>query len=124
MNKEIPLADKLMNKAKEYADQAGQPQITGEIATADAFQGISLMLAQLGPANQNQEYSRIKKTALLLALQTAKEKGPVEAARFLLGHAVAAKALELSSSLEFNLDKGKLENLAAETAEKIKAKLE
>ncbi len=52
------------------------------------------MLAQMEPEVIRQEYFRIKNNALLLATKIVQEKGAATAAKFLLGHAVAASTLE------------------------------
>src|SRR3989339_1042761 len=92
--KEISLSQKLLGKAQEFAVQAGDKNLTGEKAIKSASRGIGTMLAQMEPESLRQEYSRIQQDALLTATQIAREKGAAAAAKFLLGHAVAASTLE------------------------------
>ena len=119
----LPLSARLFTKAQEYADQAGNKELTGKKATKDASMGIGTMLAQLNQTGQSREYSRIKNKALLISAQLAREKGPAEAAKYLHGHAIAAQVLETLSIMEFSFDKTKLMASASSVAEQIKEKL-
>lgn len=93
-NQEIPLSRQLLGKAQEFAAQAGDKGLTDDQAIKAASRGIGVMLAQMEPEVIRQEYFRIKNNALLLATQIVQEKGAATAAKFLLGHAVAASTLE------------------------------
>jgi hypothetical protein len=60
---------------------------------------------------------------MIVAVQKASQEGPEKAARYLLGHAVAASTLETFHQLEWGLDQSKLAKLAEGAIANIKARL-
>ena len=93
-NQEISLSQQLLDKAQEFAVQAGDRRLTDKKAIKIASQCIGTMLAQMDSESARLEYFRIQQNAMVVAAQIAKEKGAEDAAKFLLGHAVAASTLE------------------------------
>lgn len=122
--KDIPLSEKLLIQAKEFATQAGDKKLTNEAAIKSASVAIGTMLTQMNQESARLEFLRIKREAMLVAGQIATEQGRAEAAKFLLGHAVAASVLEDIVFSESNLDRRKLGLQADTIAQEIKKRLE
>jgi hypothetical protein len=117
---EIPLSERLIEKAKQFAQDAGAPHITNDGAFHAASREIRRSLAQIPAESFPREYSRIGQQALTRTQKVINEKGLAAGANFLFCQGVAASILETYTQQESAPDYTYFSRLAKKTAQAIR----